>query len=185
VDPVPDPLLLRKSGRDGDRTRTSGLAARTSDHQTTEAVLLLMTEKWNVWSWSSAVWCSQQWSSLSSSAGNQLPDQLRAQIIECHNVSLTWTSSCSGLWHRVVAWLAGINVDTRPLCSSDTRTHLPATLARPRTLQHQSSPTRKPQITRYITLHERISTWSTIVELRWHTLGRRGMNLRRQFPSDT
>jgi hypothetical protein len=32
VDPVPDPLLLRKSGSAGNRTRTSGLAARKSDH---------------------------------------------------------------------------------------------------------------------------------------------------------
>jgi hypothetical protein len=32
VDPVPDPLLLRKSGSAGNRTRTSGSAARNSDH---------------------------------------------------------------------------------------------------------------------------------------------------------
>jgi hypothetical protein len=32
VDPVPDPLLLRKSGSAGDRIRTSGSAARNSDH---------------------------------------------------------------------------------------------------------------------------------------------------------
>jgi hypothetical protein len=32
VDPVPDTLLLRKSGSAGNRTRTSGLAARNSDH---------------------------------------------------------------------------------------------------------------------------------------------------------
>jgi hypothetical protein len=38
VDPVPDPLLLRKSGRIGNRTRTSGSVARNSVHQTTEAV---------------------------------------------------------------------------------------------------------------------------------------------------
>jgi hypothetical protein len=38
VDPVPDPLLLRKSGSAGNRTRTSGLAARNSDHYTTEVV---------------------------------------------------------------------------------------------------------------------------------------------------
>jgi hypothetical protein len=31
VDPVPDPLL-RKSGKAGDRTRTSGYVARNSDH---------------------------------------------------------------------------------------------------------------------------------------------------------
>jgi hypothetical protein len=39
VDPVPDPLLLRKSGSVGNRTRTSESVARNSDHQTTEAVL--------------------------------------------------------------------------------------------------------------------------------------------------
>jgi hypothetical protein len=38
VDPVPDPLLLTKSGSAGNRTRTSGSLARSSDHQTTEAV---------------------------------------------------------------------------------------------------------------------------------------------------
>jgi hypothetical protein len=38
VDPVPDPLLLRKSGSAGNRTRTSGSAARNSDHYTPEVV---------------------------------------------------------------------------------------------------------------------------------------------------
>jgi hypothetical protein len=42
VDPVPDPLLLRKSGSAGNRTRTSGSVARNSDHQTTEAVVLFL-----------------------------------------------------------------------------------------------------------------------------------------------
>jgi hypothetical protein len=32
VDPVPDPLLLRKSGSAGNRTRTSGSVARNCDH---------------------------------------------------------------------------------------------------------------------------------------------------------
>jgi hypothetical protein len=32
VDPVPDPLLVRKSGSAGNRTRTSGSVARNSDH---------------------------------------------------------------------------------------------------------------------------------------------------------
>jgi hypothetical protein len=32
VDPVPDPLLLRKSGSAGNRTHTSGSVARNSDH---------------------------------------------------------------------------------------------------------------------------------------------------------
>jgi hypothetical protein len=32
VDPVPEPLLVRKSGRDGNGTRTSGSVARNSDH---------------------------------------------------------------------------------------------------------------------------------------------------------
>jgi hypothetical protein len=36
VDPVPDPLLLRKSGSAGNQTRTSGSVAR--NHYTTEAV---------------------------------------------------------------------------------------------------------------------------------------------------
>jgi hypothetical protein len=32
VDPVPDPLLLRKSGSSGNRTQTSGYVARNYDH---------------------------------------------------------------------------------------------------------------------------------------------------------
>jgi hypothetical protein len=36
VDPVPDPLLLRKSGSAGNRTRD----LRNSDHWTTEAVIV-------------------------------------------------------------------------------------------------------------------------------------------------
>jgi hypothetical protein len=39
VDPVPEPLLLRKSGSAGNGIRTSGSEARSSDHWTTEAVL--------------------------------------------------------------------------------------------------------------------------------------------------
>jgi hypothetical protein len=42
VDPVPDPLLLRKSGSDGNRTRTFGSVARNSDHKTTEEVYFLL-----------------------------------------------------------------------------------------------------------------------------------------------
>jgi hypothetical protein len=38
VDPVPDLLLLRKSGNTGNRTRTSGSVVRNSDHQTTEVI---------------------------------------------------------------------------------------------------------------------------------------------------
>jgi hypothetical protein len=38
VDPVPDPLLLRKSGSAGNRTQTSASVAKNSDHQITEAV---------------------------------------------------------------------------------------------------------------------------------------------------
>jgi hypothetical protein len=34
---VPDPLHLRKCGSAANRARTSGYAARNSDHQTTEA----------------------------------------------------------------------------------------------------------------------------------------------------
>jgi hypothetical protein len=37
MDPVPDPVLLRKSGNAGNRTRPSGPVARNSDY-TTEAV---------------------------------------------------------------------------------------------------------------------------------------------------
>jgi hypothetical protein len=40
--PDPDPLLLRKSGSGGNRTRTSGSVARTSDHWTTETVYFLL-----------------------------------------------------------------------------------------------------------------------------------------------
>jgi hypothetical protein len=42
VDPVPDPLLLRKSGSVGNRTRTSRSVARNSDDQTTETVIKIM-----------------------------------------------------------------------------------------------------------------------------------------------
>jgi hypothetical protein len=38
VDPVPDSLLLRKSGRAGNWTRTPGSVAKDSNHKTTEAV---------------------------------------------------------------------------------------------------------------------------------------------------
>jgi hypothetical protein len=38
VDPVPDPLLLRKSDNAGNRTRTPGCVVRNSDHSTTEVV---------------------------------------------------------------------------------------------------------------------------------------------------
>jgi hypothetical protein len=38
VDPVLDPLLLRKSVSAGNRTRTSGSVAKNSDDSTTEAV---------------------------------------------------------------------------------------------------------------------------------------------------
>jgi hypothetical protein len=42
VDSVPDPLLLRKSGSAGNRTRTSGSVAMNYDHLTTEAVYFLL-----------------------------------------------------------------------------------------------------------------------------------------------
>jgi hypothetical protein len=42
VDPVPDPLLLRKSGSAGNEIRTSGSVARNSDHYTTKAVYFLL-----------------------------------------------------------------------------------------------------------------------------------------------
>jgi hypothetical protein len=38
VDPIPDPLLLKKSGSARNQTWTSGFVARNSDHKTTEAV---------------------------------------------------------------------------------------------------------------------------------------------------
>jgi hypothetical protein len=41
VDPVPDPLLLRKSGRAGNRTRASGSVVRNSDFLTTNIKNLL------------------------------------------------------------------------------------------------------------------------------------------------
>jgi hypothetical protein len=45
VDPVPDPLLLRKSVTAKNRTWTSGSGARNSDHQTTEAVIADLTQR--------------------------------------------------------------------------------------------------------------------------------------------
>jgi hypothetical protein len=41
VDPISYPLLLRKSGSAGNRSRTSGSVARNSDHWTTEAVFMV------------------------------------------------------------------------------------------------------------------------------------------------
>jgi hypothetical protein len=49
ADPVPDPLLLRKSGSAGNRTRTSGSAVWKSDHKTTEAVIVY--PMWNGTMW--------------------------------------------------------------------------------------------------------------------------------------
>jgi hypothetical protein len=45
VDPVPDPLLHRKSGSAGNRTQTSGCVARNTDHQAKEAVYFLLPKK--------------------------------------------------------------------------------------------------------------------------------------------
>jgi hypothetical protein len=42
VDPVPDPLLLRKSGSGGNQTWESGCVARNSDYYTTEAVFIII-----------------------------------------------------------------------------------------------------------------------------------------------
>jgi hypothetical protein len=42
VGPVPDPLLLRKSGSTGNRIRTSGSVARNSDHYATETVYFIL-----------------------------------------------------------------------------------------------------------------------------------------------
>jgi hypothetical protein len=44
VDTVPDPLLLRKSGSAGNRTRTSGCAARNSDRKTREVLFNFLIE---------------------------------------------------------------------------------------------------------------------------------------------
>jgi hypothetical protein len=41
VDPIPDPLLLRKSGSAGNETRTSGSVAMHSDQQTTAVVTVI------------------------------------------------------------------------------------------------------------------------------------------------
>jgi hypothetical protein len=37
VDPVTDPMLLRKSGSAGNRTRAFGCVARNSDHEITDS----------------------------------------------------------------------------------------------------------------------------------------------------
>jgi hypothetical protein len=48
VDPIPDPLLLRKSGSAGNRTWTSLSAARNSDHYTAEAVIRAVFTSLNI-----------------------------------------------------------------------------------------------------------------------------------------
>jgi hypothetical protein len=45
VDTVPDPLLFRKSGSTGNRTRTSVSVGRNSHHYTTEAVDYIISFK--------------------------------------------------------------------------------------------------------------------------------------------
>jgi hypothetical protein len=45
VDPIPNPLLLRKSGSAGNQPWTSKSAARNSNHYTTEVVLYNLTLK--------------------------------------------------------------------------------------------------------------------------------------------
>jgi hypothetical protein len=42
VDPVPDPLLPRKSGSPGNRTLTSGYVSRNFDRKATEAVSIAL-----------------------------------------------------------------------------------------------------------------------------------------------
>jgi hypothetical protein len=49
VDSVPDPQLLRKSGRAMNRARTSGSADRNSDHWTTEAARQIISNKATVY----------------------------------------------------------------------------------------------------------------------------------------
>jgi hypothetical protein len=46
VDPVPDPVLLRKSDSAGNRARISGSVARNSAHETTEAVYYTHEAEW-------------------------------------------------------------------------------------------------------------------------------------------
>jgi hypothetical protein len=41
VDPIPDPLLLRKSGTAGNRTWTAGSVARHSDHYTIQITTMV------------------------------------------------------------------------------------------------------------------------------------------------
>jgi hypothetical protein len=47
VDPVPDPLLLRKSGKAGIETGAFGSVARNSDHYTTKEVKMNMYSLYN------------------------------------------------------------------------------------------------------------------------------------------
>jgi hypothetical protein len=65
VDPVPDPLFLRKSGSAGNRTRNSGSVARKSDHFNIESychnIFVLKADKivytLLLWRWSK-IFCS-------------------------------------------------------------------------------------------------------------------------------
>jgi hypothetical protein len=45
VDPVPNLLLLKKTGSAGNRTGTSGSVARNFDHYTTEAVIVFFNHE--------------------------------------------------------------------------------------------------------------------------------------------
>jgi hypothetical protein len=61
VHPVPDPLLLRKSGSAGNRTQSSGSVTRNSDHLTTEAVTqLLYTSHIKIWKLSKIMFSQSQ-----------------------------------------------------------------------------------------------------------------------------
>jgi hypothetical protein len=51
VDPGPDPVLLRKLGSAGNRTRTSASVARNSGHLTTGLKIILIT-------WCTVIFCS-------------------------------------------------------------------------------------------------------------------------------
>jgi hypothetical protein len=53
VDPIPDQLLLKKSGSAGNRTRTSGSVARNwpLDHRGGQHVTILRLITWDHWNW--------------------------------------------------------------------------------------------------------------------------------------
>jgi hypothetical protein len=104
VDPVPDPLLLLKSGSVGNRSRTSGSVDRNSDHYKTEAVHL---DSWMIRYlkiYYIAIWIvayvnnMQQATGLLPSSGGCLlqlvlpPDVVKSLIMDAEEVTM-WTPS--------------------------------------------------------------------------------------------